>query len=107
MNILDKVHKNFFDAIHRQRQRLNSVDTIAKFVAEQGFDESVFRQTWSSFPVETQIRKNVKVEKRFGHRGVPAVIVNGKYLVSASLAGSNERMIAIMDYLVAQELAQQ
>jgi hypothetical protein len=37
---------------------------------------------------------------------VPAVIVNGKYLVSASLAGSNERMIQIMNFLVAQELAQ-
>jgi thiol:disulfide interchange protein DsbA len=45
-------------------------------------------------------------EKRYGHRGVPAVIVNGKYLVSASLAGSNERMLEIMNYLVGLELAQ-
>ena len=106
MNVLDQAHKAFFDAIHLKRQRLTSLDTIAEFVAEQGIDEKVFRETYFSFPVETQIRKNVQKEKRYGHRGVPAVIVNGKYLVSASLAGSNDRMIQIMNYLVGKELEQ-
>ncbi|MDH3762147.1 MAG: thiol:disulfide interchange protein DsbA/DsbL [Gammaproteobacteria bacterium] len=106
MNVLDQTHKALFDAIHLKRQRLTSLDTLAEFVAELGLDEKLFRENYFSFPVETQIRKNIQREKRYGHRGVPAVIVNGKYLVSASLAGSNERMIQIMDYLVAQELAQ-
>ena len=106
MGVLDQVHGELFDAIHLKRQRLLSLDTIAEFVAEQGLDAEAFRKNYFSFPVETQIRRNMQKEKRFGHRGVPAVIVNGKYLVSASDAGSNERMIEIMDYLVGQELAQ-
>ena len=106
MNVLDQAHKAFFDAIHVKRMRLNSLDTIAEFVAEIGLDEKVFRETYFSFPVETAIRKNMQTEKRYGHRGVPAVIVNGKYLVSASLAGSNQRMIDIINYLVSQELQQ-
>ncbi len=106
MNVLDQVHKAFFDAIHIERKRLNSVDTIAEFVADQGLDEKVFRDTYFSFPVETQIRKNIQIEKRYGIKGVPAVVVNGKYLVTASLAGSNQRMIEIIDFLVAREMAQ-
>ena len=106
MGVLDQVHREFFDAIHLKRQRLQSLDTIAEFVAEQGLDAEAFRKNYFSFPVETQIRRNMQKEKRYGHRGVPAIIVNGKYLISASVAGSNERMIEIMDYLVAQELAQ-
>lgn len=106
MGVLDRVHRALFDAIHVERQRLNSLDTLAAFAAAQGLDEKAFREHYFSFPVETQIRKNVQKEKRYGHRGVPAVIVNGKYLVSASLAGSNERMIEIMNYLVARELGQ-
>lgn len=105
MNVLDQTHRALFDAIHLKRKRLTSLDTLAGFVAELGLDEKVFRDTYFSFPVETQIRKNIQKEKRYGHRGVPAVIVNGKYLVSASLAGSNERMIQIMNYLVSKELA--
>lgn len=106
MGAHDKLHKAFFDALHVERQRLLSLDTIAEFVAAQGFDEAAFRKHYFSFPVETQIRRNVQREKRYGHRGVPAVIVNGKYLVSATLAGSNERMIQIMNHLVSKELAQ-
>jgi len=106
MNALDQAHKALFDAIHLNRQRLTSLDTIAEFAAGLGLDEKLFRENYFSFPVETQIRKNIQKEKRYGHSGVPAVVVNGKYLVSASLAGSNERMIEIMNYLVAQELAQ-
>ena len=105
MGVLDQVHRNFFDAIHLKRQRLNTLDSIAEFVAGQGLDEEAFRKHYFSFPVETQIRKNANKEKRYGHRGVPAIIVNGKYLVSASLAGSNERMIEIMNFLVSRELA--
>lgn len=106
MNVLDQAHKALFDAIHLKRQRLTSLDTLAEFVAGLGLDEKLFRDNYFSFPVETQIRKNIQKEKRYGHRGVPAVIVNGKYLVSASLAGSNERMIQIINHLVARELGQ-
>jgi thiol:disulfide interchange protein DsbA len=106
MGVLEQTHKAIFEAIHLKRQRLDSLDSIAAFAASQGLDEKVFRENYASFPVETQVRKNVQKEKRYGHRGVPAVIVNGKYLVSASLAGSNERMIQIMNFLVSQELAQ-
>jgi thiol:disulfide interchange protein DsbA len=105
MGVLDQIHEAFFDALHLKRLRLNSVDTIAEWVGEQGLDEKAFREAYFSFPVETQIRKNVQKEKLYGHGGVPAVIVNGKYLVSGSLAGSNERMIEIMTFLVAQELS--
>jgi thiol:disulfide interchange protein DsbA len=104
MGALEETHRAFFDAIHLKRERLNNVDSIAEFVAERGLDEKLFREYYFSFPVETQLRKNVQKEKHYGHNGVPAVIVNGKYLVSSSLAGSNERMIQIMNFLVAKEL---
>ncbi len=105
MGALEQLHTPFFDALHLKRKRLNDVDAIAGFVAEQGLDEKAFREHYASFAVQTQISKSGRNEKRYGHNGVPAVIVNGKYMVSASLAGSNERMIQIMNFLVAQELA--
>lgn len=103
MGIKDSFHEAFFNALHLQRERLFDVDAIAAFVADQGHDAAKFKELYFSFPVETMLRKNMKKEQRYGHRGVPAVIVNGKYLVSASKAGSNERMIEIMNFLIDQE----
>jgi thiol:disulfide interchange protein DsbA len=105
MGVLDEIHQEFFDAIHLKRQRLDNVDAIAGFVAEQGLDEKAFREYYYSFPVETRIRQNNQKEQRYGHGGVPAVIINGKYLVTGSLAGSNERMVEIIKFLVDRELA--
>jgi len=106
MGALDQLHTAFFDALHLKRQRLNDVEAIAGFVVDQGLDEKAFREHYASFAVQTQISKNGRKEKRYGHDGVPAVIVNGKYLVTSSMSGSNDRMIQIMDFLIAQELAQ-
>ena len=106
MGAVDQLHTPFFDALHLKRQRLNDVDSIAGFVAEQGLDEKAFRENFDSFAVKTKLSKSAKKEQRYGHEGVPAVIVNGKYLVTGSLAGSNERMIQIINFLVAQELSQ-
>jgi thiol:disulfide interchange protein DsbA len=105
MGVQQQVHKKLFDAIHVDRKRLNSIDQLASFVADQGLDEKLFRDSYVSFPVDTQIRKNTQSEKRYGHNGVPAIIINGKYLASGTMAGSNDRLIKIIDYLVAIELA--
>lgn len=101
-----ELHSKIFDAIHIKRQRLDRLDAIAEFVGEQGVDEVKFRETFNSFPVDALLRKNLKKESNYGHNGVPAVIVNGKYLTSASMAGSNERLIQVINFLVGKELSQ-
>lgn len=104
MGDLDKVHMKLMKAIHLQNQRLNNLEALARFVADLGVDEAKFREHFHSFPVDTMIRKSRSKEKKYGHRGVPAVVVNGKYLTSGSMAGSNSRMIEVIDYLVKKEL---
>jgi len=105
MGVTDKVHKQIFDAIHLKRMRLNNVDDMAKFVAQYGVDEKKFREMYHSFPVDTMIRKSGQIERKYGHSGVPTVIVNGKYRTSGSMTGSNAKTIEVIDYLVRKELA--
>jgi len=105
MGEVDKVHMKLMNAMHLQNRSLNNVDALARFVADLGVDEDQFREHYHSFPVDTMIRKSRSKERKYGHRGVPAVVVNGKYLTSASMAGSNARVIQVIDYLVKKELA--
>jgi len=104
MGVQEQLHKKLFDAIHVQRQRLNSLDSIAGFVAEQGLDEKEFRKQYASFPVETLIRKGKQKELKYGLEGVPTIIVNGKYRTSGVMAGNFSRLLQIIDFLVANEL---
>ena len=106
MGETDKVHQKLFNAIHVDKQRLTSQETIAKFVAKLGVDEKQFRENFYSFPVDSKLRKSRQIEQKYGHRGVPAVIINGKYRTGGSMAGSYTRMLKIVDFLVAKELAE-
>jgi protein dithiol oxidoreductase (disulfide-forming) len=99
-----KVHSALFNALHIQHQRLNNLDAMAKFVASLGVDEKQFRDNYYSFPVDTLIRKTRQKERKYGHNGVPAIVVNGKYRTGASMAGSNARLIEVINYLVDKEL---
>jgi thiol:disulfide interchange protein DsbA len=105
MGVQEDMHRKIFNAIHVERQRLNSLDAMAKFVGEQGYDEKEFRKQYASFPVDSKVRISGQIESRYGHDGVPAVIVNGKYLTSGGMAGNYDRLIKIIDFLVSVELS--
>ena len=103
MGKLEQVHPYMFTEIHNNKNMLDSVDSLAKFVSKHGVDRSEFIDTMNSFSVENNLRKATKKVSSYKLSGVPTIAVNGKYLVSGSMAGSYENMIKIMQYLVEKE----
>jgi len=98
-----QVAPEVFNYLHKQRRKLDSIDTILDFVSKHGLDRSEFLDTMNSFAVETRIRKAQQLQKDYAIDGVPTVAINGKYLVTGSMAGSHEKMIKVMDYLIQKE----
>jgi len=43
------------------------------------------------------------MQGRYGVRGTPTVIINGKYRTSASLAGGYDNVVKVIQALAAQE----
>lgn len=103
LGVLDQLHEPLFKALHEQRRKIFTDEQIIAFAAEQGIDEDAFRTAYSSFPVDMQVRKAAELVQRYNIDGVPALVVNGKYVTSASQTGSNARMFQVVDYLAAQE----
>lgn len=101
----EKIHPKFFSEIHNNKNIMRSVDELAVFVQKYGVDRSEFIDAMNSFAVEGNIRKATKLVKEHEINGVPAVTVNGKYLISASMAGSYDNMVKIIDYLIQKETA--
>ncbi len=80
-------------------------NNVSRFAASQGIDEQKFRDAMDSFLVQSKVRRADDLARRAGIRGVPSVVVAGRYLVTGQQAGSYDRMIEIIDYLVRQEAA--
>ncbi len=100
---LDKVHDALFDALAGEHRRLNTPDALADFVAGYGVDRAAFLKSYNSFGVNALMQKAQSKIRGARITGVPALIVNGKYRVSGSDAGSYENMLKVADYLVEKE----
>jgi thiol:disulfide interchange protein DsbA len=103
MGELDKVHDAFFEALAVERQQLNSGEALADFVEEYGVDGEEFLKNYNSFGVNARMQQAQSKIRGARVTGTPSVIVAGKYRVTASMAGSHEAVLDVVDYLVEQE----
>ncbi|BCX80489.1 protein dithiol oxidoreductase (disulfide-forming) [Methylomarinovum caldicuralii] len=103
LGVVDKIHKDFFDAMHKQKKRMASEEELAAFFAAHGVDQETFKNPFHSFMVDMKMRQAEAMAPEYGITGVPALVVNGKYLITGRTAGSFEDMIKVLDQLVAQE----
>ncbi len=103
LDVVDTIHKPLFDAIHKDKRNLNDQQSLAKFFAEMGIDKDAFNTAYESDAVNDKIKKAFVAGRRYQVRGVPSLVVKGKYLVGISFAGSFENMLKITDQLVDKE----
>jgi protein dithiol oxidoreductase (disulfide-forming) len=103
LGVGEKVHADLFDAIQNKRQKLTDEDELAKFFVDHGVKDADFRAAYNSFMVDAKMRQAETMAARYGITGVPALIVNGKYRITATTAKSQENMINITNQLIQQE----
>jgi thiol:disulfide interchange protein DsbA len=100
MGQLPTMHRRLFAAIHQQGKRLNSEAEVTELVAAAGLDTAKFRDGFNSFSVSTRINRARQLAQEYKIDGVPTLGVNGRFFTSGSLAGTNDRMVAVADFLI-------
>ncbi len=100
LGLVDKLHQPLFDAIHARGQPLGDEASIATFVAGQGVKEADFRKAYNSFGVGVKVRNAKQYTERAGLRSVPMLVVDGRYITSATHAGTHEDALKVVDHLI-------
>jgi len=112
MGRLGDMHQKVFNAVHVQHLRLFDDKSIIDWVAKNGVDQKAFLNAWNSFGVMTKLHRLPQLVNDYKIDGVPAVVIDGKYMTSPSvLQGAtkiNDEMqlfpatLQVMDVLVAR-----
>ena len=103
LNILDKVHTPIFQAIHAEGMPLDTPAAMAKFFSRFGVDPKEFAKTYTSFGVRASVQQAEARGRAYRASGVPTLIINGKYRIEGSMAGSNANMLRVADFLIDKE----
>ncbi|EMP55133.1 DSBA oxidoreductase [Marinobacter santoriniensis NKSG1] len=101
-----KVHDALFEALAGEHKRLNDGKSLAAFLATKGIDPDEFLKNYNSFGVNAKLQQAQAKVRGARVTGTPTMLVNGKYTVTATMAGSFENMLKVVDFLVAKEHAQ-
>jgi protein dithiol oxidoreductase (disulfide-forming) len=97
----ERVHKALFDAIHQQGGVRLKGEAYARWVADwlakQGIDAKKYDETFRSFTVSTKLRRASQMTAAYKFDGVPAIAVQGRWVVNAS-----NSMLSVTSYLIDQ-----
>ena len=102
MGQLEAIHQKVFDAIHRASTPLNREEEILRFAEANGLDRAKFQEHYRSFAVSGKARRAAELQDAYGVQGVPAIGVAGRYYTDGEMAGNNDRMLPVVDFLVAE-----
>ena len=102
MGLLEKLHKPFFDAIHRGGLRTDNRQALNEWLQKQGVDPAKFDATMKSFGVQSKTRRAAQLTALYKIDGTPAMAVHGRYTVSTEQGRTQNGMFETVNYLVDQ-----
>ena len=100
LGVLDKLHRPFFDAIHRDRLKSDNPQALAEWLTRNGLDARKFDATMKSFGVQSKVKRAAQITAAARIDGTPALLVHGRYTVSAEQGRSREGMLANTEALL-------
>ena len=100
LGLVVAMHRKVFYAIHHDRLRLDQPAEISAFMAKNGVDPVKFMEAFNSFTTQTRLRQANQLVDGYKIDGVPAMGIQGRFYTSGTLAGTNEKALAVTDALV-------
>ena len=76
---------------------------MAQFLEGYGVNPEDFAKAYNSFGIRAALQQADSAGRAYRSSGVPALIVNGRYRIEGSMAGSNANMLRVADFLVNKE----
>lgn len=107
LGVSEQMHGPLFRAIHDKPVNIGNPELMGKlFNTEAGVEPEAFRSAFESFGVKGKVQQSQGQGRAFQLRAVPSIVVDGKYLVDASMVGGgNAEMLEVTEFLVARTLS--
>ncbi len=99
LGVRKKTHLPMFHAVQVNNLRIDTQEAQAKFYAQYGVPEAKFNSLYNSFAISGKIAQSNQLAQQYQLTGVPAVVVNGKYVVQ----GEDGKVTQVVSYLINKE----
>ena len=96
----DTLHTGLFNAIHRERLNLQSLDAMRSFFVREGVSAEVFDKTFDSFAVKQKVFQSKSAFEKYGLNSVPSIVVADHFVTDVGKAGGHQKLLELLSHLV-------
>jgi thiol:disulfide interchange protein DsbA len=102
LGLSEKLHSKLFDALHKQKAFLPNDEkaTIDWMTKESGLDRKKVEAEFNSFSLNTKLNHAAQIFRASGATGVPTLIIDGRYITSVTMAGGNQEVLNVANYII-------
>lgn len=99
---MTRLHWPIYDNFHFDGLQLNDEKVMLEWVGKNGVDREKFLAIYTSAEIQAQVEEARRLMAAYDVRAVPTIVVDGKYLSTARMAGGTRQLIQVVDSLVKQ-----
>jgi len=100
---LDRINPAMFKAIHVENRPLTEEKDILEFFEQNGVPAADFNKTFRSFAVESALKRAKDLTVKYKVRGVPLLVIDGKYTTDGPKISSHQDLLAVTEELIQRE----
>lgn len=106
MGIESRMRDKVFQAIHADQINLSDEKVQLEWMAKQGVDRQKFSEAYNAFAMQSKIARSKQAGRDYDIHGTPTLVVDGKYITSPAMVGSNEAVIPVLNELIEKARAE-
>lgn len=100
MGVVNKYHDALFNAIHMDNMVMEKDNDLFDWAVKAGMNKSAFMSAYQSFSVQSKVLRANQLIREAQITGVPAFVVDGKYMTTISMTGSEAALFATLNELI-------
>ena len=104
MDLHEKITLDIFQSIHEKHEELQSPEDLKKFFINHNVSAEEFDSAFNFSPrVDAQVNHSMQLMQQYKITEIPTLIIANKYKTTGRMAHTRERLLAILDFLIAKE----
>ncbi len=100
MGQLARLHWPVYDNFHFDGVKLNEEAPMVNWVSHNGLDKEKFVRIYHSPEIQAKLAVAREMTQNYEIKGVPSIVVDGKFVTSARMAGGTRELMRVVDQLV-------
>ncbi len=97
---LARLHWPVYDNFHFDGIKLNEESAMVNWVSHNGVDREKFISAYHSPEIQAKLAAAREMTRSYEIKGVPSIVIDGKFVTSARMAGGTRELMQLVDRLV-------